>query len=57
MSDKEIKELIALANKNRRNLTKEKAMNSLISAGIIDKKGVFTKPYTRLSSFVTEKTK
>lgn len=49
MSNKEIKQLIDLAKELKKNVTKEIALDSFVSAGIMNKKGEFTKPYKSLN--------
>ena len=54
MSDKEIKQLTNLAVNLKKEISRESALATLVSAGILDKKGDFTKPYNDLKSFVVE---
>lgn len=54
MSDKEIKQLTSLAAKLKKEISKESALATLVSAGILDKKGDFTKPYNDLKTVVLE---
>ena len=55
MSGKDIKQLVELAKKKlKENRTKEEALAELISAGIMTKKGNFTKPYKNLSKIVNK---
>lgn len=52
MSDKDIQRLIDLAHTLiERSFTKEEALESLISAGILDENGEYTKPYQELAQF------
>lgn len=56
MSNKDIQRLIDLANNKRKNSgTKEDAMDRLVSAGILDKNGNYTKHYPHLAKFSEEK--
>jgi hypothetical protein len=48
MSSKDIQELIDLAKKLEKDLTKEEALKSLVAAGILDQAGNYTKPYRKL---------
>lgn len=51
-----MQKLIDLANTTRKNdSSKEKAMERLVSAGIFDKKGNYTKHYPALASFSKKK--
>ena len=54
MNEKEIKRLIDLAKKLKDNISKEKVLASLVSAGILDDKGDYTKPYDKLNKVVLE---
>jgi hypothetical protein len=54
MSDKEIKQLTNLAVNLKKEISRESALASLVSAGILDIKGEFTKPYNDLKSVVLE---
>jgi hypothetical protein len=54
MNEKEIKRLIDLAKKLKDNISKEKVLTSLVSAGILDDKGDYTKPYDELNKVVLE---
>jgi len=54
MKDKDIKQLIKLAQRLNKDISKRSAMNSLVSAGILTKDGDFTKPYNGLKSIVVE---
>ena len=55
MSEKDIKKLVELAKKKlKENRTKEEAMAELVSAGIMTKKGNFTKPYKNLARIVNK---
>ena len=49
MSEKDIQELIELAKKLEKDLTKEEALSSLVAAGILDEKGNYTEPYKELA--------
>lgn len=53
MSDKDIKQLVELAKKLKRELSRDKAMSSFVSAGILDSEGHFTAPYTGLKEAVS----
>jgi hypothetical protein len=55
MSTKEIKNLIELAKKLKKEVSKESALNTFIGAGILDKNGEFTEPYKNLNSFFINK--
>jgi hypothetical protein len=49
ISDKDIELLIELANaKLDKGVSKEEALNSLISAGILNNEGTYTEPYKEL---------
>jgi hypothetical protein len=51
MSDKDIKKLIELAKQSlEQNLTKSQALASLVSAGILNKDGNYTKHYKHLAA-------
>jgi hypothetical protein len=53
MSEKDIQNLIDLAkSKLKEKLTKKEALASLVSAGILTKKGNYTKPYRDLARAV-----
>jgi hypothetical protein len=53
MSDKELKKLADLAKeKLKSGITREQALESFVSAGIMNEKGEFTKPYTILESVI-----
>jgi hypothetical protein len=53
MSEKDIKKLIDLAKtKLKEKRTKKEALASLVSAGIMTKKGNYTKPYQDLARAV-----
>ena len=55
MSEKDYKRLMDLAAKlleDTKSMTKEEALDNLCFAGILDKKGNFTKPYRNLSRVV-----
>ncbi|WP_294825265.1 hypothetical protein [uncultured Flavobacterium sp.] len=55
MNDREIKLLIDLAKKlKEETISKEEAMASFVSAGILDEKGEFTKHYSELRSYIVE---
>ncbi len=52
MSDKDVKRLINLVKDElKRETTKEEALQSLVSAGILNKKGKYTKNYPNLARF------
>ncbi|MDD4992582.1 MAG: hypothetical protein PHR83_10145 [Paludibacter sp.] len=57
MSDKEIKQLTNLAVNLRKKVSKESALATFVSAGILDKKGDFTSPYNDLKTVVLESRK
>jgi hypothetical protein len=48
MSEKDLQVLIDLAKELEKGLTKEEALKSLISAGILDDAGNYTQPYREL---------
>jgi len=48
MSSKDVQELIDMAKKLEKDLTKEEALKSLVAAGILDEAGNYTKPYKQL---------
>ena len=48
MSEKDLQVLIDLAKELEKGLTKEEALKSLISAGILDDTGNYTPPYQEL---------
>jgi hypothetical protein len=53
MSDKDLKKLIDIAKaKLKVTPTKEEALQSFISAGIMNEKGEYTQPYAILSKVV-----
>ena len=53
MNDRDIKKLIDLAKRKlKETRTKEEALASLVSAGILTKKGNYTKPYRDLARAV-----
>ena len=55
MNERDIKKLIDLAKeKLRKGVSKEEAQTSLFNAGILDKKGNFTKHYRSLSLINSE---
>ena len=54
MGDKEIKQLTNLAVNLKKKISKESALATFISAGILNKKGDFTKPYNDLKTVVVE---
>ena len=54
MSDKEIKQLTNLAANLKKEISKEKALATFVSAGILNKKGDFTTPYNGLKTVVVE---
>ncbi len=58
MSDKDFKALMDLASKKLEEakvMSKKEAIQSLNKAGILTKKGKFTKPYAELEKFVAAK--
>ena len=56
MNDKEIKIIIQLAKRLKNEGTsKEKALKRFVSAGILNDKGDFTKPYHNLKNVITER--
>jgi hypothetical protein len=57
MGDKEIKQLTKLAVNLKKEVSRESALANLISAGILNKKGDFTKPYNDLKTVVVESRK
>jgi len=54
MSDQEIKQLTNLAASLKKGISRDSALATLISAGILDKNGDFTKPYNNLKTVVVE---
>jgi hypothetical protein len=54
MNENEVKQMIARLKGLKKNVTKENAMVSFVGAGILDKNGEFTKPYTNLKDFISE---
>ncbi len=48
MSEKDLQLLIDLAKELEKDLTKEEALKSFISAGILDDAGNYTQPYKEL---------
>lgn len=54
MSDQEIKQLTNLAANLKKGISRESALATLVSAGILDEKGTFTKPYNDLKNVVVE---
>jgi len=52
MSDKEIKQLSNLAVNLKKEVSRESALATLVSAGILDKNGEFTTPYSSLKTVV-----
>jgi hypothetical protein len=53
MSDQDLKRLSDLAkNKRKAGVTREQALKSFISIGIMNEKGEFTKPYAILESVI-----
>jgi hypothetical protein len=53
MSDQDLKRLSDLAkNKRKAGITREQALKSFISAGIMNEKGEYTKPYAILETLV-----
>ncbi len=48
MSEKDLQVLMDLAKELAKGLTKEEALKSLISAGILDDAGNYTQPYKEL---------
>lgn len=57
MSDKEIRQLTNLAINLKKKVSKESALATFVSAGILDKKGNFTTPYNDLKTVVVESRK
>lgn len=56
MSNKDMQRLIDLAkNTLKKGVTKEEAMDRLVSAGILDKDGNYTKHYPNLARFSKSK--
>ncbi len=54
MSDKEIKQLTNLAVNLKKKISRESALATFVSAGILDSKGDFTTPYNDLKTIVIE---
>ena len=54
MSDKEIKQLTDLAASLKKEVSKESALATFVSAGILNKDGNFTAPYQGLKTIVLE---
>jgi hypothetical protein len=55
MDDKDLKQLTDLAkSKIKTGISKESALKSFISAGILNKKGEFTKPYKNLEYLIVQ---
>lgn len=52
MNDKEIQQLLDLAEKLLTKVSKENAMASFVSAGILTPTGEFTEPYEELQELV-----
>lgn len=52
MSERELKELMELAEELRVNVTKENALKSLVAAGILDENLKYTEPYRELETAV-----
>jgi hypothetical protein len=53
MSEKDLNLLIALAQEKLKNgVSKEQALNSFITAGILDANGEYTEPYKELEAVV-----
>jgi hypothetical protein len=60
MTDQDIQKLIDLAKKQlalSKKFTKEQALASLVSAGILTKKGNYTKPYRNIGRFMRQQIK
>ena len=56
MSQKEIDKLIQLAHdKINKGVTKEEALQTFISAGILNDQAQFTKPYESLETIIVKK--
>ncbi len=56
MNDKEIKMIIQLAKRlKNEGSSKERALKTFVSAGILNDKGDFTKPYRNLKNVITER--
>lgn len=56
MSQKEINNLIELAQEKIKNgVSKEEALDTFISAGILDKNAQFTKEYENLETIIAKK--
>jgi hypothetical protein len=56
MNDKEIKMIIQLAKRlKHEGRSKEKALKTFVSAGILNENGDFTKPYHNLKNVITER--
>ena len=54
MNENEVKQMIARFKELKKIVTKESAMTSFVGAGILDKNGEFTKPYSNLKEFFSE---
>jgi len=52
MSEKELNELMELAESLRNNVTKESALSSLMAAGILDSNLNYTDPYKELEAAI-----
>jgi len=52
MSEKELKELLELVERLKKNVTRENALNSFVAAGILDEEGNYTEPYKELEAAV-----
>ncbi|WP_026770011.1 hypothetical protein [Asinibacterium sp. OR53] len=60
MTDQDIKRLIDRAKKElalAKKFTKEQALASLVSAGILTKKGNYTKPYRNIGRYMRQQVK
>jgi len=55
MNDKDFQKLMDLADKElKKKVTKEEALRSFVSAGILDTEGNFTKPYEHLTTLIPQ---
>jgi hypothetical protein len=52
MSEKEIKQLTNLAKDLKKKISKESALATFVSAGILTNEGEFTTPYSALKSVI-----
>jgi hypothetical protein len=52
MSEKEIKQLTNLAKDLKKKISKESALATFVSAGILTNEGNFTTPYNALNSVI-----